>query len=254
MKKKISPLRYSILNKSSNSKEVKLNGGGEEAKEMRENPKNKRDPSSSEPLKSQVEKNNIKEYSHCQLDEIIQRDKMLGGGAYSEVYEGLLPEGTKVAVKLLKRRDGNEKDFKNEVLGISAASHINILRLRGYCSEKDVVALVSDYMPMTLLDCITGLDWEKLYKIALGVARGLRYLHMECPKPIIHLDIKPENILLDKDFTPKISDFGFAKHSLKRKDTKTEKEPRDMPLRNFTLMMRNYLLTQLTSQMSIVME
>jgi serine/threonine protein kinase len=107
----------------------------------------------------------------------------------------------------------------NEVATIGHVHHVNLVRLLGYCFESFTSALVYEYMPNGSLDkfIFAGkekgqvLRWEQLYSIALGTAQGIAYLHQECEKRIIHFDIKPHNILLDTDFTPKVSDFGLAK-------------------------------------------
>ena len=106
----------------------------------------------------------------------------------------------------------------NEVMSISRTSHVNIVSLLGFCLEGSKRALIYEYMPNGSLDKYIYaenhkgiLGWDKLYKIAIGIARGLEYLHHSCNTRIVHFDIKPQNILLDKDFCPKIADFGLAK-------------------------------------------
>ncbi|XP_051115472.1 LEAF RUST 10 DISEASE-RESISTANCE LOCUS RECEPTOR-LIKE PROTEIN KINASE-like 2.5 isoform X2 [Andrographis paniculata] len=140
----------------------------------------------------------------------------LGQGGYGSVYRGMLPNGCLVAVKVLVEMDSNDEEFINEVASISRTSHVNIVRLLGFCYEKNKRALVYEYMPKKSLDKYIGdpntnLDVETLYKVALGVAKGLEYLHRGCATRIIHFDIKPQNILLDENLCPKISDFGLAK-------------------------------------------
>ncbi|KAL0380793.1 UNVERIFIED_CONTAM: Rust resistance kinase Lr10 [Sesamum angustifolium] len=109
----------------------------------------------------------------------------------------------------------------NEVASISRTSHVNIVSLLGFCFEGPKRALVYEFMPNGSLEkfihsgssssAVYRLGWEKLFEIAVGIARGLDYLHQGCNTRILHFDIKPHNILLDKDFNPKISDFGLAK-------------------------------------------
>ncbi|KAH6824326.1 PR5-like receptor kinase [Perilla frutescens var. hirtella] len=145
----------------------------------------------------------------------------LGKGGYGSVYKGQLPDGHLVAVKILNESNGNREEFMNEVASISRTSHINIVALLGFCFEGSKRALVCDFMPNGSLEKFIGINastaaelrlgWEKLFEIALGIARGLEYLHQGCNTRILHLDIKPQNILLDKDFNPRISDFGLAK-------------------------------------------
>eukprot|EP00253_Pinus_taeda_P010582 PITA_10582 len=143
----------------------------------------------------------------------------LGEGGYGVVYKGRLPNGALVAVKILDRHRHSETHFMNEVTTIGRVHHVNLVRLLGYCFENPTSALVYEYMANGSLDkyIFAGKDkgqvlmWEQLYSIALGAARGIAYLHHDCDKRIIHFDIKPHNILLDADFTPKVSDFGLAK-------------------------------------------
>lgn len=142
----------------------------------------------------------------------------LGKGSYGTVFSGRLDNGHLVAVKLLHLSKGNGEDFVNEVRSISRTSHVNIVSLLGFCLEGSKRALIYEYMPNGSLDKYIYsenpkgiLGWDKLYKIAIGIARGLEYLHHSCNTRIVHFDIKPQNILLDKDFCPKIADFGLAK-------------------------------------------
>ncbi|XP_075514782.1 LEAF RUST 10 DISEASE-RESISTANCE LOCUS RECEPTOR-LIKE PROTEIN KINASE-like 2.1 isoform X2 [Primulina tabacum] len=163
-----------------------------------------------------------KRYKYSDIKKITESfsDK-LGEGGYGSVYKGRLPDGQFVAVKLLTKTESDGEDFINEVASISKTSHINIVNLLGFCSERNKRALVYEFMPNKSLEKFirnngsinTGcqLNWETLYKIAVGVARGLEYLHKGCNTRIIHFDIKPQNILLDEEFCPKISDFGLAK-------------------------------------------
>ncbi|KAJ9678757.1 hypothetical protein PVL29_020833 [Vitis rotundifolia] len=113
----------------------------------------------------------------------------------------------------------NGQDFINEIATIGRIHHVNIVQLVGFCVEGSKWALIYDFMPNGSLDkfiFLKGekhipLSWDRLYKIALGVGRGIEYLHQGCDMQILHFDIKPHNILLDEDFTPKVSDFGLAK-------------------------------------------
>ncbi|XP_042034607.1 LEAF RUST 10 DISEASE-RESISTANCE LOCUS RECEPTOR-LIKE PROTEIN KINASE-like 2.5 isoform X2 [Salvia splendens] len=143
----------------------------------------------------------------------------LGRGGFGSVYKGQFPDGRLVAVKVLNESNGNGEDFMNEVACISRTSHVNIVTLLGFCFEGSKRALIYDFMPNGSLEKFIGnnaspspgLGCDKLFEIALGIARGLEYLHLGCNTRILHLDIKPQNILLDKDMNPRISDFGLAK-------------------------------------------
>jgi len=145
------------------------------------------------------------------------RDK-LGKGGYGSVYKGKLQSGPLVAVKMLSKLKANGQDFINEVATIGRIHHVNVVELIGYCAEESKCALVYDFMPNGSLDKYVfskegklSLSCKQMYEISLGVARGIGYLHQGCDMQILHFDIKPHNILLDKNFTPKVSDFGLAK-------------------------------------------
>jgi serine/threonine protein kinase len=145
------------------------------------------------------------------------KDK-LGEGGYGTVFKGSLQDGCVVAVKILKGSKGNVDEFLNEVISIGRTSHINIVGLIGFCLEGPKRALVYEYMANGSLEKYIYLEnsdlvigWDKLQQIAVGIARGLEYLHQGCSTRIIHFDIKPQNILVDEDFCPKIADFGLAK-------------------------------------------
>lgn len=139
----------------------------------------------------------------------------LGEGGYGSVYKGKLSDGSLVAVKVLSKSKGDGEDFINEVASISTTSHINVVSLIGFCLEETRKALIYEFMPNGSLDKLIYngrlLAWEKMFQIAIGIARGLEYLHRGCNTRIVHFDIKPQNILLDEDWCPKISDFGLAK-------------------------------------------
>ncbi|XP_039139857.1 G-type lectin S-receptor-like serine/threonine-protein kinase At2g19130 [Dioscorea cayenensis subsp. rotundata] len=155
-------------------------------------------------------------------DECLQRatknfsDK-LGAGSFGSVSKGALPDSTAIAVKKLEGLRQGEKQFRAEVSTLGTIQHVNLVRFRGFCAEGKERLLVFYYMPNGSLDSHlfhgndSVLDWSTRYRIALGIARGLEYLHEKCRECIIHCDIKPENILLDVEFNPKIADFGLAK-------------------------------------------
>ncbi|XP_023742016.1 G-type lectin S-receptor-like serine/threonine-protein kinase At2g19130 isoform X2 [Lactuca sativa] len=140
----------------------------------------------------------------------------LGEGGFGSVFKGVLHDSSIVAVKKLESISQGEKQFRSEVSTIGTIQHVNLVRLRGFCAQGNNKLLVYDYMTNGSLDThlFHGkqvLNWETRYQIALGTARGLVYLHEKCRDCIIHCDIKPENILLDAEFCPKIADFGLAK-------------------------------------------
>ncbi|XP_022868943.1 rust resistance kinase Lr10-like, partial [Olea europaea var. sylvestris] len=159
-------------------------------------------------------------YSYSEIKKMTKGfQEKLGEGGYGLAYKGKLRSGRDVAVKILGKNKSNGQDFINEVTTTGRIHHINIVRLVGYCADMSKCALVFDFMPNGSLEkylsCQQGvthsLTWEKKHAITLGVARGIEYLHRGCDMRILHFDIKPHNILLDDNFTPKISDFGLAR-------------------------------------------
>ncbi|KAJ0965636.1 hypothetical protein J5N97_026774 [Dioscorea zingiberensis] len=144
--------------------------------------------------------------------------KKLGSGGFGVVYKGQFPNGVQIAVKVLHKTQDKqaEEQFMAEVGTIGRTYHINLVRLYGFCFDDTLKALVYEYMEKgslggCLFDEKQKLKWAKLPEIAIGTAKGIRYLHEECQKKIVHYDIKPENVLLDSNFSPKVGDFGLAR-------------------------------------------
>ncbi|XP_015632286.1 probable receptor-like protein kinase At2g42960 isoform X2 [Oryza sativa Japonica Group] len=147
-------------------------------------------------------------------------DNIIGEGGYGVVYHGRLINGTDVAIKRLFNNIGQaEKEFKVEVESIGHVRHKNLVRLLGYCIEGSYRMLVYEYINNGNLDqWLHGarsqhgvLTWEARMKIILDIAKALAYLHEGIEPKVIHRDIKSSNILIDKDFTGKLSDFGLSK-------------------------------------------
>ncbi|XP_076948335.1 receptor protein-tyrosine kinase CEPR1-like [Bidens hawaiensis] len=174
---------------------------------------------------------NVKSFHRISFDqdEILEAmiDKnVVGHGGSGTVYKIDLSNGEVVAVKRLwsqKMKDEYSADqqimnreLKTEVEILGNIRHKNIVKLYCYFSGFDCNLLVYEYMPNgNLWDALHRgkclLDWPTRHRIALGVAQGLAYLHHDLMPPIIHRDIKSTNILLDRDFEPKVADFGIAK-------------------------------------------
>ena len=168
-----------------------------------------------------------KQYSYSQVKKMTKSFKhKLGQGGFGVVYKASLPDGRHVAVKVIRESMGSGEEFINEIASISKTSHVNIISLLGFCYERNKRALIYEFMPNGSLDnfinksgspnATCNLDWNILCKITTGIGQGLDYLHQGCGTRILHLDIKPQNILLDEEFCPKISDFGLAKLCKKR--------------------------------------
>ncbi|CAL0308392.1 unnamed protein product [Lupinus luteus] len=175
---------------------------------------------------------------------------LIGRGGFGDVYKGELPDHRVVAVKCLKNVAGGDAEFWAEVTIIARMHHLNLVRLWGFCAEKGQRILVYEYIPGGSLDkylfklrplkgSSSGdsdsnteqkpvMDWNVRYRIGLGVARAIAYLHEECLEWVLHCDIKPENILIGDDFCPKISDFGLAKLR-KKEDMVTMSRRRGTP-------------------------
>lgn len=167
-------------------------------------------------------------FSYADIKRITHQFKeKLGEGAHGAVYKGKLSSQIMVAVKMLNNTEGDGTEFINEVGTMGKIHHVHVVRLLGFCADGFYRALVYDFFPNGSLQNFisqsnnkdTFLGWYKLQQIALGIAKGIEYLHQGCDQRILHFDINPHNILLDDNFTPKISDFGLAKLCSKNQST-----------------------------------
>ncbi|XP_028795202.1 G-type lectin S-receptor-like serine/threonine-protein kinase LECRK2 [Neltuma alba] len=161
---------------------------------------------------------NLRSFSYKELKEATHGfTEELGRGAFSIVYKGFLPDipGNLIAVKKLHMFNGSDKEFEVEVSAIGRTHHRNLVQLLGFCNEGEHRLLVYEFMSRGTLANFLFEDqrptWHQRMQIAIGIAKGLLYLHEECNTRIIHCDIKPQNVLLDDFYTAKISDFGIAK-------------------------------------------
>ncbi|KAL4363206.1 hypothetical protein GQ457_04G034870 [Hibiscus cannabinus] len=145
-------------------------------------------------------------------------ENLLGKGGHAEVYKGQLPDGQIVAVKKIVSIDKEEEDqvgdFLTELGILAHIKHPNAAQLIGFCVDEGLHLILkfSPYGNLTsMLFGSVCLDWKTRFKVAIGIAEGLKYLHHECRKRIIHRDITASNILLTEDYEAQISDFGLAK-------------------------------------------
>ncbi|KAK6805803.1 hypothetical protein RDI58_003588 [Solanum bulbocastanum] len=150
----------------------------------------------------------------------FRAENVIGEGGYGVVFRGVLQDGSVVAVKKLLNNKGQaEKEFRVEVEAIGKVRHKNLAGLLGYCSEGVHRILVYEYIDNGNLEqwlhgdvgSVSPLTWEIRLRIAIGTARGLAYLHEGLEPKVVHRDVKSSNILLDRKWNPKVSDFGLAK-------------------------------------------
>ncbi|KAM3359307.1 serine/threonine-protein kinase RIPK [Capsicum galapagoense] len=178
---------------------------------------------------------NLHVFTHAQL-KVITSDfsscNFLGEGGFGPVHKGFIDDKIKpglgaqpVAVKLLNLEgDQGHMEWLTEVVLLGQLRHPNLVKLIGYCWEDEQRLLVYEYMTRGNLEnqlfrrCSTSLPWQTRMKIALDAAKGLAFLHEE-EKPVIYRDFKASNILLDSDYTAKLSDFGLAKDGPEGSDT-----------------------------------
>ncbi|XP_052176483.1 putative receptor protein kinase ZmPK1 isoform X2 [Diospyros lotus] len=160
----------------------------------------------------------FKRFTFAELKRATQNFKQeIGKGGFGTVYRGILNNERVIAVKRLEGILQGDAGFWAEVSIIGKLNHRNLVKIWGFCSEGKHKLLVYDYMENGSLDKILfsdsskSLSWDQRYNIALGTAKGLSYIHEECLEWVLHCDIKPENILLDDDLEPKVTDFGLSK-------------------------------------------
>ncbi|GAB4830971.1 Cysteine-rich receptor-like protein kinase 11, variant 3 [Ancistrocladus abbreviatus] len=162
------------------------------------------------------------QYDFTRLEAAVNNfsnDNKIGQGGFGAVYKGTLPNGQNIAVKRLSANScQGAEQFKNEVELLAKLHHRNLVRLLGFCLVRVEKLLVYEFVPNKSLDFFLfdpekqgQLDWSRRYKIIVGIARGMLYLHEDSRFKIIHRDLKASNVLLDEDMNPKISDFGTAR-------------------------------------------
>ncbi|XP_030446245.2 putative receptor protein kinase ZmPK1 [Syzygium oleosum] len=157
----------------------------------------------------------FKRFTYDELKEATRNfSKEIGRGAGGIVYEALLPDDRVAAVKVLSNATTGEADFLAEASTIGRVNHMNLIEMWGYCAEGKHRLLVYEFMEHgSLAQNLSSpeLHWKRRFDIAVGTAKGLAYLHEECLEWVLHCDVKPQNILLDSDYQPKVADFGLSK-------------------------------------------
>ncbi|XP_035844969.1 MDIS1-interacting receptor like kinase 2-like [Helianthus annuus] len=148
----------------------------------------------------------------------------IGKGSFGSVYKATLPTGQIVAVKRMKTTSTdevpskNKQSFENEIRALTEVRHRNIIKLYGYCCKESRMYLVYEYMEKGSLgnvlygvEAILNLDWATRVNIVQDLAHALAYLHHDCNPPIVHRDVSINNVLLEAEMVPRLSDFGTAK-------------------------------------------
>ncbi|XP_048227552.1 putative receptor protein kinase ZmPK1 [Ricinus communis] len=158
----------------------------------------------------------FKRFTYTELKKATRNfNEEIGRGGAGVVYKGLLDDQRLAAIKRLNDATSQgEAEFLAEVSTVGKLNHMNLIEMLGYCAEGKHRLLVYEYMEKgSLAENLSSkeLDWDKRFKIAVGTAKGLAYLHEECLEWVLHCDVKPENILLDGDYQPKVSDFGLSR-------------------------------------------
>lgn len=158
-----------------------------------------------------------------ELEEATQNfQSLVGQGASASVFKGILSDGTSIAVKRIEGEENGEKEFRSEVAAIGSVQHVNLVRLLGYCSVNGGPRfVVYDFIkngslnkwifPQSRVGVGGCLSWDLRYRVAMDVAKALSYLHHDCRSRILHLDVKPENILIDENYRAIVTDFGLSK-------------------------------------------
>ncbi|XP_019173924.1 PREDICTED: probable L-type lectin-domain containing receptor kinase S.5 [Ipomoea nil] len=149
----------------------------------------------------------------------FSKENLVGSGGFGSVYRGVLSADhppTTVAVKRINATSHQgEREYLAEICTIGRLRHKNLVQLQGWCHDREQLLLVYEYMANGSLDRYIGnnivLNWETRFKILSGLASALLYLHEECGNPVVHRDVKPNNVMLDSDYTAHLGDFGLAR-------------------------------------------
>ncbi|XP_031742725.1 proline-rich receptor-like protein kinase PERK13 [Cucumis sativus] len=183
-------------------------------------------------MRSDLHMKNTMRFSFSEIQQAtsdFSAANLLGEGGYGHVFKGELKDGQLIAAKVRKEESSQGFiEFHSEIQVLSFARHKNIVMLLGYSCKENLNVLVYEYICNRSLDfhlfgkTTTVLELHQRYGIAVGIAKGLRFLHEECRGgPVIHRDVRPSNILLTHDFVPMLGDFGLAKWRTKDETSHT---------------------------------
>nr|XP_025607981.1 serine/threonine-protein kinase CDG1-like [Arachis hypogaea] len=173
-------------------------------------------------IRTELSVNELTRFTYSEIQQAtndFSKDNLIGEGGYGHVYKGVLKDGQQIAAKVRKEESSQgSSEFHSEVYVLSFARHKNIVMLLGFYCKENRNILIYEYicnrsLGWHLFDKSAPLlEWQQRYEIAIGTAKGLRFLHEECRGgPIIHRDLRPCNILLTHDYVPMLGDFGLAK-------------------------------------------
>ena len=137
-------------------------------------------------------------------------EMVIGEGGHSNVYRAVLGDGQPAAVKVLKITRLSAEDLLQEVEILSDTDHENIVKIIGYCYNREMHAVVYDLLKGSLKQKLRQLRWKERMGVAIGVAKALAYLHHSCDPPIIHRDVKSSNILLSENCHPQVSPIPIS--------------------------------------------
>ncbi|CAA3027779.1 receptor kinase 1 [Olea europaea subsp. europaea] len=157
----------------------------------------------------------FKRFTYAELKKATRGfNEEIGRGSSGVVYKGTLSDNRIAAIKCLSEARQGEAEFLAEISIIGRLNHMNLMETWGYCAEGKHRLLVYEHLELGSLSNFlyaNKLNWQKRFEIAVGTAKGLAYLHEECLEWVLHCDVKPQNILLDSNFQPKVADFGLSK-------------------------------------------
>ncbi|XP_050224012.1 inactive leucine-rich repeat receptor-like protein kinase CORYNE [Mercurialis annua] len=159
---------------------------------------------------------------------LATENHLLGSSSNGKYYRTVLDNGLTIAVKRLEPFESGSPERQNksvkrriqqELERLASLRHRNLMSLRAYVRESDRFSLVYDYVPSGSLEDAMArvrenqleVSWEVRLRIAVGIVKGLRYLHFECVPQILHYNLKPTNVMLDAEFEPRLGDCGLAK-------------------------------------------